>query len=1084
MTTRSNEFLGELRLGRQFTTVQQLVLHGLAVTLALLFLVGGRVLQAVGPWGSLGALLAAAVLGLTLLNVLELLGGSSERGGTYILIQETLGGLGAFLAGWSLLAGSLALAVALAQASAVLLRHWLFPGVLPAILALGLLGALILLHLFRLLPGRSALGAVVVVLASFLLLTVLSALLHLSLSAYRLEAHVSPSGLLHSVAWWVVTYAAFEVLLSARRQIRRSNTLLPPAIAWLLALSALTCAIPLLVAAGRPATPETSATMIIDALMRDTLMPLWGGHLLVGVALVLGANGCLMVAARQMRALGREGALPHSLLRTWRPFAVPPFLFLALGLLSIPPALWASPAQLVDWAAGSFLVAMTLLNAAAIHSRRTEPERRRFLELPFHPLVPATAIAVNLVLLSALSRPALAGLGAWLLLGSAYYVAYARRHQVTAREGVLVFGREGRRREHKGAYRILVPLSPREERHLLLHLATALAHQLDGEVIPLQVIPVADPLAIEEGRRLAQERNALFRWSVRLGADLSVPITPITRLAHNVPEGILDTAVEEGCDLILLPWTVSAASPGGFRMGHVLDPVVRRAPCDVAVVAHRPESAVDEGTTAWRPASIVVPTAGGPHAPLAAQLALLLAREYGATVTAVYVVEPGASSDEIAQAEERIQQTIQAMREQVETRLSRNGSPPPLEEFPIESRIVTAQGVVEGIVQVGAAADLVLIGASEESLIDQVLFGSVPEQVARLCPTPVVMVKRYRGLPRFWLQRTWDALYEALPELSREERVEVYRAVRRGARPNVDFFVMMGLAAIIATFGLLQNSPAVIIGAMLVAPLFTPVLALSLAIVQGDMRLVWLAVESILKGIALAVGLSALLVLVPLLRTVTPEITARSHPNLLDLAVALASGAAGAYAIARKDVAAALPGVAIAAALVPPLSVVGIGLALGALRIAGGGALLFATNLIAIVLAGALTLLLLGFRPTHWDTRVARLRIGLATTVVLLILIAIPLGVVFVRSARASHTERTVRQTVQAQLAPLPGVEPAEIRVREQGDELTVTVTVYTRRPVTAALAHRLNRALSVAVARPVRLHLISIPTTEIEVSP
>lgn len=1084
MTTRTSEFLGELRLGRQAATTRQVVLRGLAIVLGLLFLIGERVLTAVGPWAVLAAVLAAVVQGATLVNVLELLGGSSERGGTYILIQETLGGLGAFLGGWSLLAGSLVLTVALVQATAVLFQRWLLPSLPASTVALGLLGVLMLLHLFRSPPGRTAFEAGVAVLMVLLLLAALRAVPHLSLPAYRLGATISTGRLLRSVARLTITYVAFEALLASRRQIRQASVLLLSAFPWLLAASALTLAIPLLIAAGLRPVSETPATRVIDTLIQGSSVPRWSAHLLVGIALVLSTNGCLMVAARQMRALGREGALPYALQRVWRPFAVPPLVFLTLGLLGAPLILWASSDQLIDWAAGSFLTAMTLLNAAAIRSRYTEPERRRLLEVPFHPLVPATAIAVNVVLLSTLSRPGLAGLGLWLLLGSAYYAAYARRRQVTAREGVLVFGREGRRREREGAYRILVPLSPQEERHLLLHLATALARQLDGEVIPLQVIPVADPLAIEEGRHLAQERNALFRWSVRLGADMSVPITPITRLAHNVPEGILDTAVEEGCDLILLPWTVSAASPGGFRMGHVLDPVVRRAPCDVAVVAHRPENVAREAPEAWRPESIVVPTAGGPHAPLAARLALLLAREYGATVTALYVVEPGASSDELAQARERIQQTIQAMRAQTESWLSHDGHPLSLEELPIERRVATAENVVEGIVQVGAEADLVLIGASEESLIDQVLFGSVPEQVARLCPTPVVMVKRYRGLPRFWLQRTWDALYEALPELTREERVEVYRAVRRGARPNVDFFVMMGLAAIIATFGLLQNSPAVIIGAMLVAPLFTPVLALSLAIVQGDVRLVRLAVESILKGIALAVGLSALLAMAPVLRTVTPEIVARSHPNLLDLAVALASGAAGAYAIARKNVAAALPGVAIAAALMPPLSVVGIGLVFGDLRIAGGGTLLFATNLIAIVLAGAITLLLLGFRPTHWETRAARLRIGLAATVVLLLFITIPLGIVFVRSVRASRTERIVRQTLQIELAALPDVALAEIQVRQQGDELTVTVTLYAQRPVTAALARRLSHALSVAVARPVRLQLISIPTTTIEVPP
>ena len=100
--------------------------------------------------------------------------------------------------------------------------------------------------------------------------------------------------------------------------------------------------------------------------------------------------------------------------------------------------------------------------------------------------------------------------------------------------------------------------------------------------------------------------------------------------------------------------------------------------------------------------------------------------------------------------------------------------------------MISANNVVEGISEAGSEFDLVLIGASEESLIDQVLFGSIPEQVARECPAPVIIVKHYRGLPRLWLMRTWIAIFEALPTLSREEQIEVYRTIHRDARPDVD----------------------------------------------------------------------------------------------------------------------------------------------------------------------------------------------------------------------------------------------------------------------------------------------------------
>ncbi|MGD8849462.1 MAG: DUF389 domain-containing protein, partial [Anaerolineales bacterium] len=302
----------------------------------------------------------------------------------------------------------------------------------------------------------------------------------------------------------------------------------------------------------------------------------------------------------------------------------------------------------------------------------------------------------------------------------------------------------------------------------------------------------------------------------------------------------------------------------------------------------------------------------------------------------------------------------------------------------------------------------------------------------------------------------------------------------RGARPDTDFFVMMGLSAIIATYGLLQGSTAVIIGAMLVAPLFTPILALSLAIVQGDIRLIRLAIEAALKGIVLAVGLAVALSALSPLRVVTNEIAVRTSPNLFDLAVALASGAAGAYALAREDVAAALPGVAIAAALVPPLGVMGVGLALGDSNITLGSTLLFTTNLIAITLAGSITLILLGFRPAAGEEREARLRLGLVTSIVLLVAITIPLAVVFIDAVQESSVSQRIDQVFSTQFANSPSVDIVSLDFDLSGDRVEIWATLNTRQPATEELAEVLQSELREALNRQVELHLILVPVTEI----
>jgi uncharacterized membrane protein len=227
--------------------------------------------------------------------------------------------------------------------------------------------------------------------------------------------------------------------------------------------------------------------------------------------------------------------------------------------------------------------------------------------------------------------------------------------------------------------------------------------------------------------------------------------------------------------------------------------------------------------------------------------------------------------------------------------------------------------------------------------------------------------------------------------------------------------------------------------------------------------------------------LAVILTAISPLRAVTHEIAARVNPNLFDLAVALASGAAGAYAIARKDVAASLPGVAIAAALVPPLGVLGIGLAMGDTQIALGSGLLFLTNLIAITLAGAVTLLLLGFRPTRRGERAARLRFGLAATLILLAVISIPLGIVFSRSVQESRLQHQIDQTLSQALDVVGNVELERFSFEEHENAVVVSATVLATDPLDEKAVSQVGERLAEVLARPVDLRLTSIPVETID---
>ncbi len=203
-------------------------------------------------------------------------------------------------------------------------------------------------------------------------------------------------------------------------------------------------------------------------------------------------------------------------------------------------------------------------------------------------------------------------------------------------------------------------------------------------------------------------------------------------------------------------------------------------------------------------------------------------------------------------------------------------------------------------------------------------------------------------------------IFDYFPTLDRSERKEVVERISIGANGGVDFFVMMLLAATLASLGLLQGSTAVVIGAMLVAPLMGPLVAGGLSLAQGNFKLFRSAM--FVSGLGVVIGLAASLFFGALNPGFEPsmEIEARGDPDILDLVIALASGMVAAYAMGRPNVSGTLAGVAIAAALLPPLAVVGIGLTNNQPIVAGYAAILFATNMVAIILGAALVFRLLG----------------------------------------------------------------------------------------------------------------------------
>ena len=266
----------------------------------------------------------------------------------------------------------------------------------------------------------------------------------------------------------------------------------------------------------------------------------------------------------------------------------------------------------------------------------------------------------------------------------------------------------------------------------------------------------------------------------------------------------------------------------------------------------------------------------------------------------------------------------------------------------------------------------------------------------------------------------------------------------RTRRYLVRFTVLLFLSAVIAANGVIEDSTATVIGAMIIAPLMTPILATTAAIVMGNASRAWRSF------LLVVVGATGVIALAWLLGTVgvhvvdfhgNSQITSRVSPRLLDLVVALAAGTAGAFATSRDDVADSLPGVAISIALVPPLCVVGISLAGGQWGDAWGALLLFLTNFLSILLAGGgiFALLGLGAAATASASDVNKRRAyGIIALGVLCV--AIPLSMTTAKVYRDSEAQAKITRITNEWV----GQYPSDLVIRSvlvSGEKVRILIT-------------------------------------------
>ena len=530
-----------------------------------------------------------------------------------------------------------------------------------------------------------------------------------------------------------VMFVGYEVIATTAEEAKNPGRTIPIAIVGTILICAVVYCSVAFVALGivSPAELGVSSTPLADAA--SCFLGSWGAPLLglAGmIATITSLNTALLSSTRIALALSRDGYLPAFLSRIHPRFKVPLPAILVSGVLISLAAVSSNEVFLSYVSNFGYMFVVFFTNVSVILLRRKFSDHQRPFRTPWYPVTPILGCLGTIVVEMFTELHALAvGIG----LIAVGLIVYQLRRPVGRAVEVAARMVEAAHRE------ILVPVANPATAESLIRLATTLGRaREEATLVALSVVkvPAATPLEVaqeildrrEDGRKALLKRVA--DWAHQQG----VPVRTLLRAARGISSGILGVAEARGSvGLILMGWRGQLST---WRvMGSVVKDVVHGAKCDVAVLRSRGIGDIKR---------VLVPVGGGPHSRLALRLAWDIARAEGSSLKVLHILPETGEAD--------IEVEMDVLRQLVEDVLG---------GVPAEVSLSLKRGdsVVESILAEAAQPadqrgyDLIVIGASEEWFLKNLLFGSIPDRVADGAPCSVLMVRKYEPAPISWLRR-------------------------------------------------------------------------------------------------------------------------------------------------------------------------------------------------------------------------------------------------------------------------------------------------------------------------------------------
>ena len=737
-----------------------------------------------GPALTLAFLLNGFVAMFTAVSYAELGAAFPEAGGGYLWVKEALVDPNGFYAGWmSWFAHAVACSL-YAVTFGTFLVHFLeilgflhFPlfgfGVLlyEKLLAVGMIAAFAYIN-YRGAEETGKAGVIVtgikiVILGLFVGFGIWATLQQPNWPGKFLDSpEFAPGGWMGIVGAMGFTYIAFEgyeIIVQSGEEVVDPGTNIPKAVFYSMVI---VVPIYILVAFASIGGIEVTPDLIAATGIPDTAtpaLPTWealgymgelgiinaaaqfvpyGAPLLLfaGLAATMSAlNATVYSSSRVSFAMGRDRVLPAIFSAIHGDKRTPHWAILVSAVLIAAMAV-ALPIESVAASADiMFILLFVQVNWTVIRMRQTHPDLPRTYEVPFMPWPPLIGIVLQFLLTPFLLlelglEPGLTGENShgfvalvvtaiWMGLGLLIYYGYSRgkeAEKIEEETPTVVTEREPRGAENQ----IVVPIANPQNAKQLMRTAIDVARDREGEIHVMSVVTVPQQTPISQGRRfVTEEQREVLREAMAFAKDADVPVSGTIRIGHDIAQAILNTVEQYDSEAVLMGWKGQHKSQRrDIVLGSNVDTVAQEAPCDVLVERIGPDAGAVE--------RILVPTAGGPHAEFAAELAGSVARTNDAVVDVVNVVDPDASEDEIRNARELVDNVASGL-----SSVDR-----------VNANVARGDDVVDTIVERSAEYDLTIVGATREGLLQQFVFGALPEQVGWGAKSTVIMAKRNLGL--------------------------------------------------------------------------------------------------------------------------------------------------------------------------------------------------------------------------------------------------------------------------------------------------------------------------------------------------